>query len=199
MTDRGKIAALLLVLGAGLAVVGSFEDTYRTVYHSGFGPDQTFTTTMWIVSSDPADGPRRPAYYAVGWPLIGAAVVMVVAAVLTLRHRTVQIGKAVALAAAGVLAGVVLTYWFQVRHEEEIINTWPAQGGPQAGLNVLEGMYLLLAGAMTCLVGAALTQRKQEPPQPEEDDDEVVVHQLDSDDDTPPFGIVMPEQEQETR
>lgn len=198
MTDRGKIAALLLVLGAGLAVVGSFEDTYRTVYHNGSGPDQTFTTTMWIVSSDPPDGPQSPAYYAVGWPLIAAAVVMVVAAVLTLRHRTAPIGKAVALGAAGVLAGVVLTYWFQVRHEEEIISTWPAQGGPQAVLSVLAGMYLLIAGAMTGLVGAGLAQRKQEPQQAEEDD-VVVVHQLDNDDDTPPFGIAMPEQEQETR
>ncbi len=198
MTDRGKIAALLLVLGAGLAVVGSFEDTYRTVYHSGFGPDQTFTTTLWIVSSDPADGPERPAYYAVGWPVIGAAVVMVVAAVLTLRHRTAPIGKAVALAAAGVLAGVVLTYWFQVRHEEEIISAWPGQGGPQAVLSVLAGTYLLIAGAAAGLVGAALAQRKQEPQQPEVEDG-VVVHQLDSDDDTPPFGIAMPEQEQETR
>lgn len=197
MIDRGKIAALLLMLGAGLAVVGSFEDTYRTIYR-GIGPEQTLTTNMWIVSSDPPHGPEREAYYAVGWPVIAMAVLMVMAAVLVLTRRAAHVAKTVALGAAGALAGVVLTYWVQVRHEEEIMSAWPAEGGPAAVLDVLAGMYLLLVGAVIGLVGAVLAQRKQEEQKPEQEED-VVVHQLDADDDTPPFGIAMPEQDQETR
>lgn len=198
MIDRGKTAALLLMLGAGLAVVGSFEDTYRTSYR-GLGPEQTLTTNLWIVVSDPPHGPERESYYAVGWPVIGTAVLMVLAAVLMLTRRTAHVAKTVALAAAGVLAGVVLTYWVQVRHEEEIISAWPAEGGPTAVLDVLGGMYVLIAGAVVGLTGAVIAQRRQEEPTQEQEED-VVVHQLDADDDTPPFGIVMPEQEQqETR
>lgn len=194
MTDRRKIAAVLLLVGAGLAVVGSFEDTYRTIYR-GYGNDQTMTTNLWIVLSDPPHGPERDAYYAVGWPVIGMAVLLVITAVLLLLRRLGHLTRTVALAAAGALTGVVLTYWVQVRHEEEIMNGWPAEGGPQAVLDVLPGMYLLIAGAVIGLTGAVIAQRRQEEPQQEQEDG--VVHQLDADDDTPPFGIAI--QEQETR
>ncbi|WP_157985300.1 hypothetical protein [Lentzea terrae] len=198
MIDRGRIAALLLMLGAGLAVVGSFEETYRTIYR-GIGPERTYTTNMWIVvSSPPSLLPENDAYYAVGWPVIAMAVLMVMAAVLLLLRRSGTVAKTVALAAAGALAGVVLTYWVQVRHEEEMMTDWPAQGGPTVQLDLLVGMYLLLAGAVIGLVGAVLAQRKQEE-QPQEQEEDVVVHQLDADDDTPPFGIAIQEQDQEAR
>ncbi|MEV6242810.1 hypothetical protein [Lentzea sp. NPDC051838] len=204
MIDRGKIAVLLLVLGAGLAFVGSFEATYRTSYRYArivVANEQTYTSTLWIVMSEPKDGPDRDAYQAMGWPLVIAAGLMVVAAVLVLRRQTAFVGRPAAMAAAGALGGIVLAYWLQIRHEAEVMSAWPAEGGPKVEFDLLHGLYLMAAGAIIGLVGAALLQRKQEPPQEEESEEEVVVHQLDSDDDTPPFGIAVLEQEeqQETR
>ncbi|MET9633903.1 hypothetical protein ABZX92_41265 [Lentzea sp. NPDC006480] len=200
MIDRGKIAVLLQVLGAGLAFAGSLEATYRTTYrYDGRVPDQVMTSTLWFVTSEPLDGPEREAFYAMGWPLVVAAVLMVVAAVLTLRGRTAFVGRVAAMGAAGALGGIVLAYWLQIRHEIEITSNWPAQGGPMAVVDVLAGMYVLIAGAVVGLVGAALAQRKQEGRQEEEPEEDVVVHQLVSDDDTPPFGIAIPDEHQEAR
>ncbi|KJK33782.1 hypothetical protein UK23_44785 [Lentzea aerocolonigenes] len=200
MIDRGKIAVLLQVLGAGLAVVGSLQAIYRTTYvYDGKGPGQAMTSTLWIVTSEPPDVPERDAIYAMGWPLVFAAALLVVAAVLTLRGRTAFVGRVAAMGAAGALGGIVLAYWMQILHEMEIMSGWPAQGGPKVAVDLLGGVYLLAAGAVVGLVGAALGQRKQEVPQEEEPEEEVVVHQLDSDDDTPPFGIAITDEQQEAR
>jgi hypothetical protein len=197
--DRGKIAVLLLMLGAGLAVVGSFQDVYQTVYRD-LPPERTMTTTLWIVRSVPPDGPDRDAYYPFGLPVLIAAVLLVVAAVLALRERTGHVAKPVAAGAAGALAAFVFAYWLLVRREEESISDWPINDSQKPVLEVLGGMYLLVAAAVIGLAGATLVQwRQREQPEPLEED-EVVVHQLDSDDDTPPFGIAIPdEQQQEAR
>ena len=100
------------------------------------------------------------------------------------------------LAAAGGLAGVVLFYVLQLRHEEELINSWPVEQRYEVVFR--EGTYLLILGAVIGLVGAALAQRQPRQEQ-EQEEEEVVVHQLDADDDTPPFGLAIAEQEQEAR
>ena len=194
MIDRRKIAALLLILGAALAVVGSFEDTYRTIYR-GFGPDQSMTTSLWIVTLDPPQGDPRDAYNALGWPVVIAAALMVVGAVLTTRPRTAFVGKPVAMGGAGALAGIVFTYLLQVQREATTVSEWPVENGRSNVLDILGGMYVIGAAAITGLVGAGLAQRKQEQVE-EGDEEEVVVHQLGNDDDTPPFGIAIPEDEQ---
>ncbi|GAB2815480.1 hypothetical protein [Lentzea nigeriaca] len=195
MIDRRKIAALLLILGAALAVVGSFEDTYRTIYR-GFGPDQSMTTTLWIVTLDPPQGDPRDAYQALGWPVVIAAVLMVVGAVLTTRQRVAFVGKPVAMGGAGALAGIVFTYLLQVQREAKTISEWPVENGRSNVLDILGGMYVIGAAAIIGLVGAGLAQRRQQEPVEEADEEEVVVHQLGNDDDTPPFGIAIPDDEQ---
>jgi hypothetical protein len=199
--DRRRIALILLVLGAGLAAVGSFQDTYRTLYPGFGGPDQTLTTSLWIVTEEPSsEGLPQQVFNASGWPVIIAAVLVVVAAVLVVGERTAFIGRPVAMGAAGALAGIVFAYVLQVQREQEIMASWPVEPGQQPQLSFLGGTYLLGAAAIVALAGAVLVQREQQAGEEELDEEAVVVHQLDADDDTPPFGIAIPgeEQQQET-
>lgn len=202
MIDRRRIAPILLVVAAGLAAVGSFEDTYRTSYpgYGGSG-EQVLSTNLWIVTADPPVGLPQELYNAAGFPVIITAVLMVVAAVFLMRRRT-SFAAPVAMGAAGALAGMVLLYVLQVRREKAVILSWPVAEEEKPELSVLGGTYLLVAAALVGLVGAALAQRGQQPEETEEEVDEeaVVVHQLDDDDDTPPFGIaIIGEEQQETR
>jgi hypothetical protein len=200
--DRRKIASVLLVLGALMTAFASFQTTYTTVYR-GMGPDQSYTTSLWVVTVEPETGvPTSDPYFAVGWPVMITAVLVMAGVALMLRDRTAFVGRPLATAAAGALAGVVLTYVVQIRHEKERMTKWPSDYGQSYELNYYGGMYLLAAGAIIALAGAALAQQRSQPQVQDEDDDEdaVVVHQLDSDDDTPPFGIAIPPDEhQETR
>ncbi|HEX7305333.1 hypothetical protein [Lentzea sp.] len=183
MTDRRKIAPVLLVLAAATVVVGSFQTTYEMVFH-GYGPDRSVSTSLWVVMSDtPVVGQDdEVAYYAAGTPVALSAALLVLAAVLLFRDR----GRAPALVGAGALAGIVFYYVTQVLHERTIRESWPG-GGESFEYTFKVGTYLLVAGAVVGLVGAVLAQqRKQQQPHEEE---AVVVHQLDADDDTPPFGI----------
>jgi hypothetical protein len=199
--DRRKAALVLVLVGAGLAVLGSFQDTYSTAYERG---PEAYTTTLWIVGSKQAFNSSADPYYAQGYPMIIAVALMVAAVVLLARGgKAATIARPVVLVAAGGLAGIVLTYVFQLVREEKIVNSLP-QDGPDLAYTVtfLAGTYLLVAGAVIGLVGAALVQQMQSQPEEadDEEDEEVVVHQLGSDDDTPPFGIAIPpDDEQETR
>lgn len=186
MTDRRKIAPALLLLAAVSVAVGSFQDTYGLVFRGGQLYPSVSTSLWGVTSGTPeADRPDTAVHYAAGMPVVICAVLLVVAAVLAFRGR----GRALALVVAGALAGIVFYYVIQVLHEEELRASWPGGAGAFE-FYFGAGTYLLAAGAVIGLAGAALAQRKQ--PQPEE---AVVVHQLDADDDTPPFGI---ERQQET-
>jgi hypothetical protein len=199
--DRQRVAGVLLVLGAGLAAAGSFQRTFSTVY-AGYGQDLTISTTLWVTTSEPVDGPSdQPAFYAAGWPVIVSALVMAVAVALMARERIAFVGRPLAVGGAGALAGIVFFYVAQVRRQEELLNSGRT-GSAQDELHYHGGMYLLVVGAIIALVGAALAQQRyQRQEQEPEQEDEVVVHQLDSDDDTPPFGLMIPndDDQQETR
>lgn len=186
---------LLLVLGAGLAVAGTLQDAYLTLFRGYGGPDETLTTTLWVVA-EPTGLDLIDPFHAFGSLVIVTAVAIVVAAVLTLRNRTASVARVVAMAAAGVLAGLALAYWQRALELQTIMSSWPGPNGQSATLKVLSGMYLLAAGAVAGLVGAALAQGKREAREDQADEEEVVVHQLDSADDTPPFGIAVPDAEQ---
>ncbi|SER39822.1 hypothetical protein SAMN05216188_11110 [Lentzea xinjiangensis] len=191
MADRRKIAPVLLVLGAGLAVVAGFRTTYSTVYR-GYGPEVTISSTLWTTTSDPSDGPAaQPAQYAAGWPVVISALVVVAAVVLMTRERTAVAGRPLAVGGAGALAGVVFSYLSQVWRLEDLVQQLPPDSGLTYELNYLSGMHLLVAAAIIALAGAALAQRGPQSVQPRE---EVVVHQLGADDDTPPFGIAIPDE-----
>ncbi|GHH45328.1 hypothetical protein [Lentzea cavernae] len=200
MTDRRRIAGVLLVLGAVLAVVASFQPTFSSVYKT-FGSGLTITTTLWTASSEPSTGgPDQPAFYAAGWPVVLSSLVIVAAVVLLLRERSAFAGRPLAAGAAGLLAGVVLLYAGQLYALTQVLGEQPP--APEQELHYHGGMYLLVAAAIIALVGAGLAQQRQTEPAPDTaaDEDGVVVHQLGSDDDTPPFGIAIPnDEQQETR
>ncbi|MCP2246792.1 hypothetical protein [Lentzea aerocolonigenes] len=201
MIDRRKIASVLLVLGALLTAFASFQNTYGTVYQYGRGLDQSFTTTLWIVKGAPQTSSVDDAYYAAGGPVMITAVLALVAVVLMLRERSAFIGRPLAMGAAGALAGVVFFYVAQIQHEKEMMSYWPTGDGQSYELNYFAGTYLLGAGAIIAVIGAALAQQRPQPVvQQIDDEDAVVVHQLDHDDDTPPFGTeIPPDAQQETR
>lgn len=189
---------LLLVLGAGLAVTSSFQQMY-TITFTGGGIRQTMVTTLWGVTWDLQTSAASNTADANGLSVLITAVSMVVAAVLVLRPRTAHLGRPVAMGAAGALGGVVLAFVFEVRERANlVIGASPGDAGQSTSMTVHSGVYLLVAGVLLGLAGAALAQRKHEEQQGEEgEEDEVVVHQLDDGDDTPPFGIAMPEHEQQ--
>jgi hypothetical protein len=196
--DRRKAAIVLVLVGAGLAVLGSFQETYSGAYDRGPEP---YTTTLWTVTSKRPVNTPTDAYYANGYPMIVAVALMVAAVVLLARGgKAATIARPVVLAAAGGLAGIVLTYVVQLLREEKLYNSLQADGLDYTyTVTFLAGTYLLVAGAVIGLVGAALAQQRQSQPveADDEEDEEVVVHQLGSDDDTPPFGIAIVEQEKE--
>ncbi|MFS8096077.1 hypothetical protein LFM09_02965 [Lentzea alba] len=198
MIDRRKIAVPLVLVGAGVAILASFLDAYSTTSEYP-GMKRTFTSSLWIVTSEPPLGSTdagNDTYYAAGWPVVITALVMVIGVVLTLRKPAALVGRPLTLVAAGGLAGVVLFYITQLLHEEALISDWPVDQQYEMVFQV--GVYLLIAAAVAGLAGAVLLQQQQqEQPEEEEDEDEVVVHQLDADDDTPPFGIAIPNDEQQ--
>lgn len=192
MIDRRRVAGVPMALGAGLAVVASFQPTFSSVYE-GFGPGLTITTTLWTTRSSSVSGfPEQPAFFPAGWPVVISALVMVAAVVLLQRERSAFAGRPLAAGGAGLLTGVVLLYVLQVRSltDRDV-------GAPEEVVHYHGGMYLLVFGAVIGLVGAGLAQQWYTVEETAEDG--VVVHQLGADD-TPPFGIAIPEDEQqETR
>ncbi|WP_439660522.1 hypothetical protein ACSHWB_02800 [Lentzea sp. HUAS TT2] len=203
MIDRRKVSWVLLVLGALLAVIGSLQAVFSTVY-KGFGTDLISTHTLWVTTSNPQDkAVDQPALFAAGWPVVMTAVAMGVAVVLLARDETAFVGRPLAMGAAGALLGVVFLYVGQVWGLEELITSQPQTRGGQDELRYHQGFYLLLVAAVAGLAGAVLAQRREVVAAVDDDGDEdgVVVHQLDGDDDTPPFGIAMPgeDEERETR
>lgn len=203
MIDRRKIALVLLALGAVLAVIGSLLDVFSTVY-KGFGTDLRSTSTLWITTSSPQDGPaEQPAFFAAGWPVVVSAIVMAIAVVLLARQETAFVGRPLSMGGAGALAGVLFLFVVQVWELQELIDSQPPRGSSKDELLYHDGLYVLVIAAVVGLVGAGLAQRRSSEPVVEEEDegDGVVVHQLGADDDTPPFGIAIPDddEQRETR
>lgn len=190
---------MLLALGAVLSVVASLQEVFSTVYE-GLGADLTVTTTLWITTSDPQNGPvEQPALFAAGWPVVVSAIVMAVSVALMVRESTAFVGRPLAVGGAGALAGVVFLFVVQVKGLEEIVASQQQSGSRSDEMHYLGGFYLLVAAAFIGLAGAVLAQRRSPEPVAEDDDegDEVVVHQLGSDDDTPPFGLAIPHDDEQ--
>lgn len=199
MIDRRKISWVLLALGAVLSVVASLQTVFSTVYQ-GMGTDLTVTTTLWITTSDPQNGPvEQPAFFAAGWPVVVSAIVMAVSVALMVRESTAFVGRPLAVGGAGALAGIVFLYVVQVNGLEEIVTSLQQSGSGKDEMHYHGGFYLLVAAAFIGLAGAVLAQRRSPEPVAEDDDEgeEVVVHQLGGDDDTPPFGLSIPHDDEQ--
>ena len=190
MGDRGKPAAVLLVLAGVLAGVGNLLPMY-TAMHTSPVEAFAFSGGLWehAVVTSPTGGGVNPLLN-VGAPVLFTAVVTVVAGLLALRRdRVAPPARVVALGAASAFLGVVLAYTVSVLRDEEMINAFDAGLSPSFDFHFNTGLYLLALAAVLGLAGAVLAQRPR-PALPEPDENAVVVHQV-MDDDTPPFGIAI--------
>ena len=198
LTTRRVFGAVLGVVAAGLGVTATFLSAY-TVQVVANGRTWRFEATSWVVERDDFRDLLLLEPLEFGEPAVAAALVMALSAVLAFRVPAVRVGS---LLGAGVLAGILFLYVFQLRELKELIDSEPPRGSGKDELLYHDGFYLLLIAAAAGLVGAVLAQRRNPEPAVEDEDegDGVVVHQLDSDDDTPPFGIAIPDDdERETR
>lgn len=200
MTDRRKIAWVLLALGAVLSVVASLQDVFSTVY-KGFGSDLISTSTLWTTRTEPdTTGLGPSALFAAGWPVVLSAIGMAVAVVFLLREQTASVGRPLAMGTAGMLAGVVLLLTVELWDLEEILESQETNGPGSDEMLFHGGFSLLVIATVAGLAGAVLAQRRGPEPLVEEDDGEedgVVVHQLGGDDDTPPFGLAIPQDDEQ--
>ncbi|ANZ38787.1 hypothetical protein BBK82_24710 [Lentzea guizhouensis] len=166
-----------MVLGAALTAVASLNDLY-TSGHEGPAPFATQTVSLWGAKSDAVGDPDVTTVMNAGVPVLLAAAVMVVAAVLTLvpAPRTIGTARTTTMIAAGGLVGLVLAFVVGVLHEEELMSSAYDMPGHTYRMSYLPGLYLLAAGGLVGLIGAVLVQRRQ----PTDDDH------------TPPSGTAVP-------
>ncbi len=192
MAERG-LAVGLVVLGGTLTAASCFTDLYTT-YQQGPVAFRNWIS-LWGTRTDRPVGPEVDTVLNAGVPVVIAAALMVVAAVLVLSPRLPKVSRTArvtAVVAAGALAGIVLAFVVGVLQEEEFMGSLYGTPGHEYRTTYLPGLYLLVAGALAGLVGAMLTQWPHQPrPVGEPGREAVVVHRF-TDDDTPPFGIAVP-------
>ncbi len=196
MTDRRtRTAVLLVVLGGVLAGVGSTLDMFSEAQFTT-GASYADVGSLWGLRSTPQAGPDLDTALEEGLPIVVAAALMVVAALLTLRRgRTAAVARPAVLVAGGVFAGLVLTFVAGVVRRGEVARSLSEAATPvwRYEQDLLPGFHLLAAAAVVGLTGAVLAQRPRDVvAEPERE--AVVVHRM-TDDDTPPFGIAVQEQE----
>ena len=189
MTDRGKPAAVLVVLGGVLAAISTQLSMYTVLHRAQ--EVFAFGGTLWRSSTGPlAERELNPMMDVGTWIVITVAVLVVAGLLALRRDRVAPPARVVALVAGAAFPGIVTAYAVGVLREEEMINAYEQVSSMPYVYRFDAGLYLLFAAAVLGLAGAVLAQRPR-PAVPEPDEDAVVVHQF-VDDDTPPFGIAMP-------
>ncbi len=191
MTDRGRPAALLLVLAGVLAGISNLLPMY-TAMHTSPVEAFAFNGSLWEPTSavPPSELDVNPLLN-VGALVLFTAVVTVAAGLLALRRdRIAPPARVVALGAAAAFLGVVVAYTVSVLRDEEMMKAFDGGALPSNEYHFNSGFYLLVVAAVLGLAGAVLVQRPR-PAVPEPDEEAVVVHRM-MDDDTPPFGIAIP-------
>ncbi|ANZ38790.1 hypothetical protein BBK82_24725 [Lentzea guizhouensis] len=194
MTDRGRVAALLVVVSAVLTGVSSTLDMYTEVQPTT-SESITNTTSLWGFRSTMPGFLHTDTVLDDGLPIVVVVALMVVAAVFTVRNgRTASVARSALLVLAGLFAGLVLAFAVGALARAEIARAFPESPAWKYEMEFLPGFHLLVAAAVIGLAGAVLAQRAQPAAGELEEETAVVVHQL-ADDDTPPFGIKIGRQE----
>jgi len=191
--DRQRVPVLLVVLGGVLAVVSGFQDMYVVTEKSQMGT-WTFTTSLWGMETDLEGYPNMDTVVSAAWPVLITAVLMAVAAVLTLRGgKIASAARPGVMGTASAFAGVVVAFMVGAFYEDEMRTSFDdSTSSVKVEMSYLPGFYLLAVSAAVALAGAVLAQRLQPVQRAQPDEEEaVVVHQF-MDDDTPPFGIAIP-------
>ncbi len=185
MTTRRVFGAVLVLVAAGLAVAATFLSAY-SVQVAFRGRTLRFEATSWAVERDDFQEALMLGPVEFGEPVVGAALVMALSAVLAFRVPAARVGS---LLGAGLLAGVA---WSAVSSVQATVRRLQVLDSP-APLEVEQGagVTLLVVAAGVAVVSAVLHQelpRRDEP----ETEDGAVIHQFDDeadDTDTPPYGF----------
>jgi hypothetical protein len=193
--NRRHVGVGALVVGAALTVVGTLVPFYRES-RSFTGTAESLALTAWqsvFEPSSPVPGPQFSPQF--GFPLVLAAALMVIGAVLTLRPQAQAIGRMAAIAGPAVLLGAAWSVYLYITYLLGFGGS-DAPADPRFTQTIGAGMYLLGVAWIVGTLGAVLVQDLPEPaPRPEvlADTDGAVVYQLPdapSDDvDTPPLGF----------
>lgn len=186
MTTRRVFGAVLVLVAAGLAVAATFLTAYavRVPFR---GRTLWFEATSWAVERDDFGGAFVLAPLEIGAPVVVAALVLALSAVVAFRVPAVRIGS---LLGAGVLVGVAWSAVINVKatvrelRDFDVPTPFEVEQGP--------GLTLLIVAAGVAVVSAVLHQELPRRDEPEVAADGVVIHQIDDepdDTDTPPYGF----------
>ncbi|MCX2952042.1 hypothetical protein [Lentzea sp. NEAU-D7] len=185
LTTRRVLGAVLVVVAAGLAVAATFLTAY-SVQIVIRGQALRYEATFWAVGRDDFREVLLLEPLELGEPVLGAALVMALAAVLAFRVPALRVAS---LLGAGLLAGVA---WAAVSRVQGLVKAL-GEFNSRVPIEVeqSEGITLLVVAAGVAVVAAVLHQELPRADQAEPVGDGVVVHQLDDDaddTDTPPYG-----------
>ncbi|TWP52337.1 hypothetical protein FKR81_12315 [Lentzea tibetensis] len=189
---RVRLGPVLLVVGAVVAVIGTFLELYVLKF-SFPGASEVHSMSSWEYLQ-PASGPPQEAYPPrFGLPISAAAVAAVVGVVLLLRGR--EAGR---LLAVGGVAGMAAGVWSAAEAYLSMGSGVQAQEpgmdfGPTAEAG--GGLTVMIAGVVVAVVGLVFTLRRKRAAEPAATEGAVVIHQFDDSDemDTPPYGVPMQE------
>ena len=188
MTTRRVLGAVLVFVAAGLAVAATFSTAYsvRVVVN---GRTLRFEATSWVVERDDFREVLMLAPLEFGEPVVGAAVVMVLAAVLAFRVPALRVGS---LLGAGLLVGAA---WSAVVRVQGLVEELEGMRSPvPIAVEQGDGVTMLVVAAGVGVISAVLHQelpRRVGGDDDVEGGDGVVIHQIDDDGDdaeTPPYG-----------
>ncbi|HUQ61013.1 hypothetical protein [Lentzea sp.] len=186
MTTRRVFGAVLVFVAAGLAVAATFLSAY-SVQVPFRGRTLWFEATLWAVERDDFRGAFALTPLELGEPVVAAALVLALSAVVAFRVPAARVGS---LLGAGVLAGVAWSAVISVRatvrelRDLDVPAPFEVEQGP--------GITLLVVAAGVALVSAVLHQELPRRDEPETAADGVVIHQIDDEPDdteTPPYGF----------
>lgn len=192
---RSRVAPLAASLFGGslvLVLLGSVLPLFEATLRVSFGSASSIAVAAWRFTSSSLSPDRdlitraEPSPVPVGYPLVVAAVLLVIAVVLWLRAgwrpTSVRAARIAGLVAATFLAALVFALGMFELAWQNLVGSGDDTGGI-GGLatGVGEGFWLLLLGAIAAVVATVLTFRvpvrpDQDPPPadwtPGEQDDE---------------------------
>jgi hypothetical protein len=163
LASTWKVGLVALVAAAALVIVGTFRTLYTYSYpvaHEHFNGAETF----WTITSYRNLNPPMPAP-GYGVPLLAAAALLIVSTVVLLlglhgpsAWRT-TIGRALALAATGMLGGVVWTVFLYVANkkqqvEDAIVFT------DKGVFDIGDGLLMQVIACGAAVVGSVLVSRR---------------------------------------
>ncbi|MCR3753380.1 hypothetical protein [Lentzea californiensis] len=185
LTTRRVLGAVLVVVAAGLAVAATFLSAY-SVQIVLAGRELRYEATFWAVERDDFRELLVLEPFELGEPVVGAALVMALAAVLAFRIPALRVGS---LLGAGLLAGVAWAAVSRIQGLLKMMGEFNARVPIEVEQG--EGVTLLIVAAGVAVVAAVLHQELPRVDRMEPSGDGVVVHQIDDeadDTDTPPYG-----------